>query len=135
LDKGKVEYTREGCGDADPLSVECVDTRVAVITSPIGGKLVDSVSHLHAGAIDSAIWGEDGRLLCRSTPMYGQGEEAGNEKHFVVGIKACKPDAMKMKQGEKIKYVVQYSKVGGPRTGLMGVGNLRVAPDGVKAAY
>ena len=129
--ENKVEYTAGSCGDADPTSESCVDTRVATVTSPVEGQLVEFVSHLHAGAIESSIWGEDGRLLCRSTPMYGH----RHESHYVVGIQACHPKAMKIKEGEKLQYVVKYTKVGGPHSGLMGIGNLRIAMDGVKAAY
>ena len=39
-----VEFTVEGsCGDGDPSSEECVDTRVATLLSPLGGELVYTV--------------------------------------------------------------------------------------------
>ncbi|KAG0592565.1 hypothetical protein KC19_1G262600 [Ceratodon purpureus] len=137
-DENLVEFTVEGCGDADPTSDECLDTREATMIAPIGGEIVYTVSHLHASTLDAAVYGEDGRLICRTTPMYGQGEEAGNEKNYVVGIKSCygnpgTPNAERVEQGEKLRYVVQSTKVGGPHTGLMGLNGIKIVADGVKA--
>jgi len=131
-----IEFTVDGCGDADPNSEECVDTRVATLISPIGGEVVYTVSHLHSTALDAAIYREDGSLICRTTPIYGDGEEAGNEKNHVVGIKRCinqpgSPNSMRIKQGEKLTYVVKSTKVGGPHTGLMGLVGVQLAADGV----
>jgi hypothetical protein len=122
-----VEFTVDGCGDADPNSDECVDTRVAYLDAPMGGDVVHALSHLHAAALNATLWGEDGRLLCETSPIYGQGNEAGNEKGYVVGIKGCygnpgTPNALKIVKGEKLKYIVRSSKVNGPHTGLMGLG-------------
>jgi len=131
FDENLIEFTVEGCGDADPNSEECLDIREATLIAPIGGEVVYAVSHLHASTLDAAVYGEDGRLICRTTPMYGQGEEAGNEKDYVVGIKSCygnpgTPDSLRIKQGEKLKYVVTSTKVGGPHTGLMGLAGVRL---------
>lgn len=135
----EVEFTVEGCGDADPASEECLDTREATRIMPIGGEIVYTVSHLHAATLDAAVYGEDGRLICRTTPMYGQGEEAGNEKNYVVGIKSCygipgTPGSARVEKGEKLRYVVTSTKVGGPHTGLMGLNGIRIVADGEKAA-
>ena len=137
-DENLVEFNVDGCGDADPNSEECLDTREAYLDAPIGGEIVYTVSHLHASAVDAAVYGEDGRLICRTTPMYGTGYEAGNEKDHVVGIKSCygnpgTPNAGRVRQGEKLKYVVQYSKVNGPHTGLMGLVGIKIVADGEKA--
>lgn len=137
----KIEFTVPGCdAAAPPDSEECIDTRVATRISPVGGELVNVGAHLHAAALDASLWGEDGRLICRTTPMYGHGEEAGNEKGYVVGIKTCHsipgtPNAMRIEEGEKLKFVVKSTKVGGPHTGLMGIAGLRLVAEGVKAAY
>jgi hypothetical protein len=138
FDENLVEFTVDGCGDADPNSEACLDTREATLIAPSGGEVVYTVSHLHASTLDAAVYGEDGRLICRTTPMYGQGEEAGNEKNYVVGIKSCygnagTPNAMRVRQGEKLRYVVQSTKVGGPHTGLMGLAGIRIVKDGAKA--
>jgi hypothetical protein len=133
FDENLIEFTVEGCGDADPNSKECLDTREATLLVPKGGEIVYSVSHLHA-----VIYGEDGRVICRTTPMYDQGEEAGNEKHYVIGIKSCygnlgTPDAIWVEQGEKLRFVVKSTKVGGPYTRLMGLAGIRIVADGAKA--
>lgn len=139
FDENLVEFTVDGCGDADPNSEECIDTREATLVSPVGGEIVYTVSHLHASILDAAVYGEDGRLICKTTPMYGQGVEAGNEKNYVVGIKSCygnpgTPNAIRIEQGEKLKYVVKSTKVGGPHTGLMGLAGVQLVADGVSAA-
>lgn len=130
-DENLVEFTVDGCGDADPNSDECVDTRVAYLDAPGGGDVVHAISHLHAGALNATLWGEDGRLLCETSPIYGDGNEAGNEKGYVVGIRGCygspgTPNALKIVKGEKLKYVVQSSKVNGPHTGLMGLAGFSI---------
>lgn len=138
FDENLVEFTVEGCGDADPNSEECLDTREATVVAPIGGEIVYTVSHLHASTLDAAVYREDGSLICQTTPMYGQGEEAGNEKNYVVGIKSCygnpgAPNSMRVKKGEKLRYVVKSTKVNGPHTGLMGLAGIRMVADGEKA--
>lgn len=133
-----VEFTVEGCGDADPASEECLDRREATRAARIGGEIVLTGSHLHASTLDAAVYGEDGRLICQTTPIYGTGEEAGNEKNHVVGIKACygnpgTPNAARVEKGEKLRFVVTSTKVGGPHTGLMGLNAIRIVADGEKA--
>ncbi|CAK9195384.1 unnamed protein product [Sphagnum troendelagicum] len=130
---GLIEYTVEGCGNADPESEDCVDTHDATRIAPFGGVLITLVSHLHSTALDSSLWGEDGRLLCHSPPIYGNGTEAGNEDGYVVGVVSCYPapgsPASRIIQGERLHYQVKYSKVDGPHTGVMGLIAVQIVPD------
>jgi hypothetical protein len=130
---GLIEYTVEGCGNADPESEDCVDTRDATMIAPFGGVLIILVSHLHSAALDSSLWGEDGRLLCHSPPIYGNGTEAGNEDGYVVGVVSCYPapgsPASRIIQGERLHYQVKYSKVNGPHTGVMGLLRVQIVRD------
>ncbi len=130
---GLTEYTVEGCGNADPESEDCVDTRDATLIAPFGGVLIILVSHLHSTALDSSLWGEDGRLLCHSPPIYGNGTEAGNEDGYVVGVVSCYPapgsPASRIIQGERLHYQVKYSKVDGPHTGVMGLLAIQIVRD------
>lgn len=67
-----VEYTVEGhCNAEDFLKPECVDVRDTVIEAEHGGDVVYVVSHLHTYSLGSSVWGEDGRLICDSSPIYG----------------------------------------------------------------
>ncbi|TYK28455.1 uncharacterized protein E5676_scaffold629G00870 [Cucumis melo var. makuwa] len=43
------------------------------------GFIVYGVVHQHIGAIGATLYGEDGRVLCSSLPIYGEGDEIGNE--------------------------------------------------------
>jgi hypothetical protein len=121
---GTVEYNVEGsCAPADFHKPECIDTRETVIEARYGGPLVYAVAHLHAYALDSSLWGEDGRLLCHSPPIYGHGSAAGDEKGYVVGIRHCNPSFGEngiVKKGEKLRFQVKYTRVHGPHTGVMG---------------
>ncbi|CAM6002866.1 unnamed protein product [Sphagnum balticum] len=128
-----IEFTVEGCGDADPNSEACVDTQDTTVSAPIGGRVVYVVSHLHATVLDATLWGEDGRVICRTLPIYGHGTEAGDENGYVVGVVSCYPPAGSpqgwITQGEELHYQVKYSKVGGPHTGLMGIVGVKIAKD------
>ncbi|CAM6047578.1 unnamed protein product [Sphagnum compactum] len=132
---GLIEYTVEGsCGaHADPQSEECVDTQDTTVIAPFGGKVVTLVSHLHLAALDSSLWGEDGRLICNSPPVYGHGTEAGNEDGYIIGVGSCYPapgsPGSRIIEGERLHYQVKYSKVDGPHTGVMGLLAIRMVRD------
>lgn len=130
-----VEYTVEGhCKSEDFHKPECVDVRETVIEAEHGGDVVYVVAHLHTYSLGSTLWGEDGRLICQSSPIYGHGNTAGDEKGYVVGIRHCNPALNanglgKIRKGEKLRFQVKYTKVNGPHTGVMGVGFIKVAEE------
>lgn len=132
-DANTIEYTIEGhCNAEDFLKPECVDVRESIIEAEHGGDVVYVVAHLHTYSLGSTLWGEDGRLICRSDPVYGEGNTAGNESGYVVSIQHCNPALMagefgKIAKGEKLRFQVRYSKVNGPHTGVMGVAFMKVA--------
>jgi len=132
--RGTVEYDVMGhCHRYERNKPECVDTREVIMESRLEGTLVYAVSHLHAFSLDSILYGEDGREICHSSPIYGHGHTAGDERGYVVGITHCVNGAdglTKIKKGEKLRYVVTYTKVGGPHTGVMGVMFLKLAEEG-----
>ncbi|RDX91316.1 hypothetical protein CR513_26722, partial [Mucuna pruriens] len=35
---------------------------------------------MHSGVVNATLYGQNGRTLCTSTPKYGTGKEAGNDK-------------------------------------------------------
>lgn len=133
--RGTVEYNVEGhCKPEDLHKPECVDVKEVVVESRLGGDMVYAVSHLHAYSLDSSLYGEDGRLICHSSPIYGHGKAAGDEKGYVVGITHCNPsfgsgNLGKVKKGEKLRYRVKYTRVAGPHTGVMGVLFMKIAEE------
>ncbi|CAO2207421.1 unnamed protein product [Urochloa humidicola] len=128
----KVEYTVEECSSENRARNECVDVKVTKEVLPRGGDVVYAVGHQHAGGIGTSLHGEDGRLLCWSTPTYGDGEEAGNEAGYVVGMSTCYPDpggaASRVRDGEALTVVSNYTGER-RRTGVMGHFYLLVADE------
>lgn len=59
-------------------------------------------------------------MLCTSTPKYGSGKEAGNERGYLVAISVCypKPGSIKIKDNEILTLESIY--VNKFRTGAMG---------------
>lgn len=127
---GPVEYDIDGhCEPEDAHKPECIHTRESLFESPIGGNLVYAIGHVHAYGLDQYIYREDGSLLCHSPPIYGHGTAPGDEKGYVVGIQHCVNGAEglgRIEIGEKLRYVVTYTRVDGPHTGVMGVMFLKV---------
>ncbi|KAL2319942.1 hypothetical protein Fmac_028911 [Flemingia macrophylla] len=92
----QAEYTIPRIHDSDSLHVQ-----KANIPMEKGGYLIYGTAHMHTGVVNATLYGQDGRILCTSTPKYGMGKEAGNEKGYVVGMSGCypKPGSMKIKDG------------------------------------
>ena len=65
-----------------------------------------------------------------STPIYGDGEEAGNEAGYVVGMSTCYPEpgAAKVRGGEALTVLSNYTGER-RRTGVMGHFYLLVADE------
>ncbi|OAY78641.1 hypothetical protein ACMD2_07203 [Ananas comosus] len=125
----KVEYEVPACSLEDKANGECVHTKTAVrLVMPRGGHIVYGVSHQHSGGLGSALYGEDGRLLCTSNPTYGEGEEAGNEANYIIGMSTCypKPGSVKVSDGEALTFVSNYSSTQ-LHTGVMGLFYILVA--------
>ncbi|WJX44617.1 hypothetical protein P8452_31567 [Trifolium repens] len=85
-----------------------------------GGYLIYGTAHMHTGAINATLYGQDGRTLYTSKPTYGKGKEPGNEKGYVVGMSGSYPQlgSIKIKDGEIVTIETRYKS--GFRTGAMG---------------
>ncbi len=133
-----VEFTIQGCDNADPDSEECIHTQDATMIAPIGGQVVYVASHLHSSVLDSILWGEDGRIICHPSPIYYHGHgttKDGDENNKdAIAIMPCYPrmgsPGGKITQGEQLHYQVKYSKIDGPHTGVMGLMTLNIATNG-----
>ncbi|XP_022842997.1 uncharacterized protein LOC111366462 isoform X2 [Olea europaea var. sylvestris] len=77
----------------------------------------------------------DGRVICSSNPVYGEGNEAGNEAGYVVGMSTCypSPGTVKISDGELLTLVSNYSSAHG-HTGVMGLFYLLVADSSTNTA-
>ncbi|TKW11462.1 hypothetical protein SEVIR_6G235200v4 [Setaria viridis] len=125
----KVEYEVEECSPERRAKNDCVHVQVAKQVVPRGGDLVFGVAHQHAAGIGSSLHGQDGRLLCESIPSYGDGEEAGNEAGYIVGMSTCyhpAPGAVTVRDGETLTVVSNYSSER-RHTGVMGLFYILVA--------
>ncbi|KAL2319940.1 hypothetical protein Fmac_028909 [Flemingia macrophylla] len=109
------EYTIQRIHDSDSPHVQ-----KANIPMEKGGYLIYGTVHMHTGVVNATLYGQDGRILCTSSPKYGTGKEAGNEKGYVVGMSGCypKPGSMKIKDGEILTLESRYENKF--RTGAMG---------------
>ncbi|CAJ2657002.1 unnamed protein product [Trifolium pratense] len=85
-----------------------------------GGYLIYGTAHMHRGAINATLYGQDGRILYTSKPKYGKGKKPGNEKGYVVGMSGSYPElgSTKIKDGEIVTIETRYES--GFRTGAMG---------------
>ncbi|EXB79417.1 hypothetical protein L484_011610 [Morus notabilis] len=126
----KVEYDiAESCKTTtDGTNHECIDTKRNKARIPSSGYVVYGVAHQHTGGISSTLYGEDGRVLCSSIPIYGKGKEAGNEKGYIVGMTTCypQPGSVKILDGETMILESNYSS-SQPHTGVMGLFYILVA--------
>ncbi|KAK7331287.1 hypothetical protein VNO77_25508 [Canavalia gladiata] len=105
----KVEYDVKPC--SKEYKYKCVDVRRTMLPMQVGGYVIYGVGHQHVGAVGSTLFGQDGRVICSSLPIYGNGTEAGNEKGYVVGMSTCypPPGSVKIMDGENLTLEVSYS--------------------------
>ncbi|CAL9775964.1 unnamed protein product [Musa acuminata subsp. burmannicoides] len=120
----KVEYEIKSCKD----NGGCVDTKRTQLVIPTGGDIVYGVAHQHSAGLGATLYGQDGRVLCTSNPTYGDGEEAGNEAGYIVGMSTCypKPGSVQVVDGEMLTLESNYSS-NQAHTGVMGLFYVLVA--------
>ncbi|GJV04833.1 putative stress up-regulated Nod 19 [Tanacetum coccineum] len=96
-----------------------VSTKRSSVCIPVAGDVVYDATQ-HIGGIGSAIYGEDGRIICLSKPIYGKGNSVGDEAGYVVGMSTCypKPRSVNIANGEMLTFDSTYSSEK-MRTGVM----------------
>ncbi|RDX90550.1 hypothetical protein CR513_27572, partial [Mucuna pruriens] len=111
----QAEYTIPANGGGDYPHVQ-----KANIPMQKGGYLIYGTAHMHSGVVNATLYGQDGRTLCTSTPKYGTGMEAGNEKGYLIGMSVCYPQlgSIKINDGEILTLESRYKNEF--RTGVMG---------------
>ena len=124
----KVEYKVKPCSTEGIRNDECVDVKKTEVALPHGGDIVYGVAHQHTGGLGAALYRQDGRLLCTSTPTYGEGKEAGNEAGYIVGMSSCYPEpgSIRVADGEILTVISNYSS-SRQHTGVMGLFYVLVA--------
>ncbi|CAM8915980.1 unnamed protein product [Rhodiola kirilowii] len=119
-----VEYDVEPCNGGE----DCTQIRRATSAIPKGGHVIYGVAHQHSGGNGSALYGEDGRVICSSMPTYGTGTEPGNEAGYIVGMSTCYPEpgSVTLSDGEILTFESNYSRTQF-HTGVMGLFYILVA--------
>ncbi|CAL0304628.1 unnamed protein product [Lupinus luteus] len=87
------------------------DIKKGSFSMATGGFVVYAVAHQHSGGLGSTLYGQDGRILCTSTPKYGTGKEVGNEEGYIVGMSTCYPQlgSIKINNGEILTLQSNYN--------------------------
>ncbi|XP_024531121.1 uncharacterized protein LOC112340484 [Selaginella moellendorffii] len=124
----KIEYDVPAC---DPSSnPDCIYQLENHLVIPKGGSIIYGVAHQHAGAMGMTMHGEDGRHLCSSIALYGNGSTPGNEAGYVVGMSTCfpEPGTVTVASGEKLHLSSSYSSAQ-EHTGVMALFYLILSDD------
>ncbi|KAL7602867.1 uncharacterized protein LOC111892270 [Lactuca sativa] len=105
-----LEYDVEQCATGVATN-DCISARRSHTSIPTSGDVVYGVAHLHNGGIGSVLYGEDGRVICSSRAIYGEGNEAGDEAGYMVGMTTCypKPGSIKIAKDEVLTLESSYS--------------------------
>ncbi|CAK8578140.1 unnamed protein product [Lathyrus sativus] len=124
----KVEYQIESCSTDHKGKNGCVDVKKTSVPQQNGGYVIYGVAHQHSGGIGATLYGQDGRVICSSIPSYGNGNEAGNESGYIVGMSTCypKPGSVKIMDGETLTLESNYNSTK-EHTGVMGLFYILVA--------
>ncbi|XP_057421010.1 uncharacterized protein LOC130715036 [Lotus japonicus] len=123
-----VEYEVEPCSTDHKDGNGCHHVKRTSLPMQTGGYVIYGVAHQHSGAVGSTLYGQDGRVICSSVPSYGNGNEAGNEAGYIVGMSTCypHPGSVKILDGETVTIESNYSS-SQRHTGVMGFFYLLVA--------
>lgn len=126
----QVEYEVKACESSGGSANACIDAKKKTFIMPKGGYLIYGVAHQHSGGVGSALYGEDGRVICSSMPSYGKGKDAGNEAGYIVGMSTCypHPGSLKVSDGETLVLESNYSS-SQRHTGVMGLFYILVADE------
>ncbi|ONK56103.1 uncharacterized protein A4U43_C10F4160 [Asparagus officinalis] len=122
---------REGFGGGEirklylRYSVKWTQWNESIIPVKIYILDVTDTGRIPGGASSSC---KDGRVLCTSMPTYGNGNEAGNEEGYVVGMSTCYPEpgSVKIEDGEFLTIESNYNN-SQMHTGVMGLFYIMIA--------
>ncbi|KAB5532224.1 hypothetical protein DKX38_018894 [Salix brachista] len=124
----QVEFDVAPCSTGSAVSDGCIDVQRTSLTMPVGGSVIYGVAHQHTGGIGSTLYGEDGRVICNSEPIYGHGKDAGDEAGYIVGMSTCYPEpgSIQITAGENLVLESNYSSTQ-KHIGVMGLFYILVA--------
>ncbi|KAD4889170.1 hypothetical protein E3N88_21243 [Mikania micrantha] len=103
-------------------------SRRSSVSFPTAGDVVYGFAQQYIGGTGASLYGEDGRVICSSKPIYGKGNDVGDEAGYIVGMSTCypKPGSVKIAKGETVTLESNYSSKK-MHTGVLGLFYLLVA--------
>ncbi|XP_076898200.1 uncharacterized protein LOC143551700 [Bidens hawaiensis] len=109
-------------------STSGVATRRSSVSFPAAGDVIYGFAQQYIGGIGAALYGEGGRIICSSKPIYGKGKDIGDEAGYIVGMSTCypKPGSVKIAKGEFVTLESNYSNKQ-MHTGVLGLFYILVA--------
>lgn len=130
----QIEYDVQSCSSTGEAVDGCIDIKRTSLTMPSSGYVIYGVAHQHSGGMGSTLYSEDGRAICPSTPIYGEGKEPGDEAGYIVGMTTCYPvpGSVKIAAGENLLLESKYSSSRN-HTGVMGLFYILVAEETPKS--
>ncbi|KAD4889165.1 hypothetical protein E3N88_21238 [Mikania micrantha] len=86
-------------------------SRRSSVSFPTAGDVIYGFAQQYIGRTGASLHGEDGRVICSSKPIYGKGNDVGDEADCIVGISTCypKPGSVKIAKGETVTLESNYS--------------------------
>ncbi|KAL0415467.1 UNVERIFIED_CONTAM: hypothetical protein Slati_3378600 [Sesamum latifolium] len=114
--------------------------RVAMLYMGLRTSIREALVRLFMGSFtldEVTLWvkskQQGGRELCSSNPIYGTGDEPGNEAGYIVGMSTCypSPGSVKIAAGETLTLVSNYSSAH-RHTGVMGLFYLLISDSSAK---
>ncbi|KAI4319013.1 hypothetical protein MLD38_032663 [Melastoma candidum] len=126
----RIEYDVENRFDSAGDDNSYIDSKRTELVFPASGYVIYGVAHQHSGGLGSNLYGEDNRLVCSSVPTYGEGNEAGDEAGYIVGMSTCYPQfgSVKISKGEVLLLESNYSRKEN-HTGVMGLFYILIADE------
>ncbi|KAI3727115.1 hypothetical protein L1987_66924 [Smallanthus sonchifolius] len=77
--------------DVEKSTNNYINTRRSSVRFPTTGDVIYGFAQQYIGGIGATLYGEDGRVICASKPVYGKGKDIGDEAGYIVGMSTCYP--------------------------------------------
>ncbi|KAD4889163.1 hypothetical protein E3N88_21236 [Mikania micrantha] len=107
-------------------------SRRSSVSFPTAGDVIYGFAQQYIGGTGASLYGEDGRAICSSKPIYGKGNDVGDEAGYIVGMSTCypKPGSVKIAKGETVTLESNYSSKK-MHTGVLGLFYILVAESSI----
>ncbi|KAL8230457.1 hypothetical protein R6Q57_000235 [Mikania cordata] len=103
-------------------------SRRSSVNFPTAGDAIYGFAQQYIGGTGASLYGEDGQVICLSRPIYGKGNDVGDEVYYNVGMSTCypKPGSVNIAKGETVTLESNYNSKK-MHTGVLGLFYLLVA--------